>query len=179
VSNSPHDTALLESFAGCWLDAEPTIRAYVRAAVRNPADADDVVQDAAHRMARSFGRYDPDRPFVPWALSVTRSAVIDHIREKNRGARAAGEEVFDALADAHARAHGDVVRMRRTIAECLRRLPARWVGIVQLRYRQDFPPALIAEQLSMTPEAVRAVLMRIRRRLADCLAVRMTTEPDA
>jgi DNA-directed RNA polymerase specialized sigma24 family protein len=43
-----------ESMARHWLSAETSIRAYVAAAIRAPADREDVVQQVALTVARRF-----------------------------------------------------------------------------------------------------------------------------
>ncbi len=159
----------LEAFTRCWLDAQPLLRSYVRGAIQSEADVDDVVQDAAQRIAGSFEGFDLDRPFLPWALVITRSAVIDYFRRQGRERHQFGTEALEAVASSYQRLQVELDIDRRNISGCLEALPPRWAEMIQLRYGNDVPPRHIASQMRMSPEAVRTALARIRRRLADCL----------
>ncbi len=67
-------------FAQCWLEAEPSVSAYVFASVTGFHDAEDVVQRIAQELARRFDEYDSSRPFVGWVLWIAKSRVIDFYR---------------------------------------------------------------------------------------------------
>ncbi len=71
-------------FAQCWVKAEPSISAYVFAAVAGFHDAEDVVQRIAQELARRFDEYDTDRPFLGWAHD---SFAISKNRSENIFAR--------------------------------------------------------------------------------------------
>ena len=47
-------------------------RAYLHAMVRDPELAEDTMSDVAIEISRSWARYDPARPFGPWARGVAR-----------------------------------------------------------------------------------------------------------
>ena len=66
-----------EEFTHCWLEAEPSVSAYVFASISGFHDAEDVVQRIAQELARRFDEYDPNRLFIGWALWIAKSGVID------------------------------------------------------------------------------------------------------
>ena len=43
-----------------------------------------LVQQIAQETARRFDQYDPERPFLGWALWITKSRVIDFYRRRSR-----------------------------------------------------------------------------------------------
>ena len=61
-----------------WTLAVPAVSAFVTSLVGDFQDRDDVLQDTAVAIMESFDQYDPDRPFLAWALGVaaTRSTSI-------------------------------------------------------------------------------------------------------
>lgn len=160
----------LEAFTRHWLEAEQTVQAYVRVSVRNYSDAAEVVQDAALRMARSYATFDPTRPFLPWALHIARSSIIDHYRRVGRRQPVLSSEVLGELAETAARLDPEIRAMRDRVEHCIEKLPDRWAAIVRLRYAHDNSPMHIAATMGTTPEAIRSALVRIRRSLADCLS---------
>ena len=73
-----------EEFTHYWLDAEPSVSAYVFASISGFHDAEDMVQRIAQELARRFDEYDSSRPFVGWALWIAKSRVIDFYRTQDR-----------------------------------------------------------------------------------------------
>ena len=63
---------------------EPRVRAMVRARIREPAAAEDVVQNALLSIHRGRRSYRPERPFVPWMRAIVRNSIIDHFRDRKR-----------------------------------------------------------------------------------------------
>ena len=73
-----------ERLSRLWMQAEPSVNAYVFAAVQRFEDAEDVVQQVALTAARRFEEYDDSRPFVAWVLWLAKSKIIDHYRVQGR-----------------------------------------------------------------------------------------------
>jgi RNA polymerase sigma factor (sigma-70 family) len=88
-----------EEFAQCWLKAEPSISAYVFAAVAGFHDAEDVVQRIAQELARRFDEYDSDRPFIGWALWIAKSRVIDFYRKQSRNQLVFSNDLLQRLGE--------------------------------------------------------------------------------
>jgi RNA polymerase sigma-70 factor (ECF subfamily) len=49
--------------------------------------ADDITQDTCIRVLRSLHRYDPERAFLPWVLTIARRVAIDELRASERRRR--------------------------------------------------------------------------------------------
>ena len=73
-----------ERLTRLWLEAEPSVQAYIFSAIRCAYDAEGVVQQIALTVARRFDEYDGARPFVAWALWLTKSHIADHYRKQGR-----------------------------------------------------------------------------------------------
>lgn len=73
----------------------PAIRRIVGNRMPSPADAEDVVQDVLLSVHAVRHTYDPDRPFLPWLMAITRHRVMDRLRRIGR--RAAHEIVVEEL----------------------------------------------------------------------------------
>ncbi len=56
--------------------------AYAYAIVRNRADAEDAVQDAALKAYRAFAKYDDSRPFKGWWFAILRNCCRDLVRRR-------------------------------------------------------------------------------------------------
>lgn len=53
-------------------------------------DAEDAAQEAVIRIYRGYGSYDPDRPFVLWANTVSANVCIDILRRNRLRSRISG-----------------------------------------------------------------------------------------
>ena len=60
-----------------------------------PADVEDLVQDVLLSVHAVRATYDPDRPFMPWLLAITRNRLADSARRDAR--RLAHEVTVDDL----------------------------------------------------------------------------------
>ena len=88
-----------EEFTQRWLEAEPSMSAYVFASIAGFLDAEDVVQRIAQELARRFDEYDSGRSFAGWALLIAKSRVIDYYRAQGRSRVVFSDELLRQLAD--------------------------------------------------------------------------------
>jgi len=151
---------------------QPNLFAYVRAAGFGWNEAEDILQDAAVALWESYESYDPDRPFVAWAIGITRHLIL-----KRR--RAAGRVVVDsAVCVEIANRIGEVLQAeqarmaheREQLAECLAKMPARGREVIRLRYRDRLGLKEIAQKVGRTYAATNMWLSRLRGKLLDCLS---------
>lgn len=80
----------------------PRLRRFARNLVRNPHDADDVVQIAVERALLRLDQWRSDARLDSWLFKILRNAWIDEVRARGRRAKIfmpeeAGEQVGEAL----------------------------------------------------------------------------------
>jgi RNA polymerase sigma-70 factor (ECF subfamily) len=80
----------------------PRLRRFARNLVRDPHDADDVVQIAVERALRRLDQWHRDARLDSWLFKIVRNAWIDEVRARARRAKIlmpeeAGEQVGVAL----------------------------------------------------------------------------------
>uniref|UniRef100_UPI001F02EA18 sigma-70 family RNA polymerase sigma factor n=1 Tax=Falsiroseomonas oryziterrae TaxID=2911368 RepID=UPI001F02EA18 len=94
-------------------DCLPLLRAVCRARLRDPAEAEDAVQDALLTLHRIRHTYDPARPFRPWLVAIGDRRALDRARRRGRAAnREVGLEVAAELASGAPAADDDVAARR-------------------------------------------------------------------
>src|SRR5271169_2090406 len=79
----------------------PRLRRFARNLVRNPHDADDVVQTAVERALLRFDQWRTDARLDSWLFKILRNAWIDEVRARARRAKIlmpeqAGEQIGEA-----------------------------------------------------------------------------------
>ncbi|MEX1143581.1 MAG: sigma-70 family RNA polymerase sigma factor [Anaerolineales bacterium] len=134
----------------------------------SPQDAEDAAQETFLRAFRSLRRYDPQRKFATWLLSIAANHCIDQYR-RVRPQFVSLEEVAEIeLQEARpgpekaALAHEALDEVQRLLAS----LPARDRAALILYYWYEYSYAELAKALSISVPALKARLHRARRSLA-------------
>ena len=172
------DPATRQAFAQ-WTLAQPAVSAFVHALVLDRSERDDVLQEVAMAVLESYGRYDPSRPFLPWALGIARHVAAESLRRRRRRPVLLG----DAAAEAFAGAVAEVAEAERDrlphLSHCIQELDGRAREICDLRYRQDLAPSAIASMLGIQPNTAAKALQRVREQLRECIERRVRAEVGA
>lgn len=159
-----------------WTLAQPKVAAFVTAVVRDFRDRDDVMQDIAVAVFESFDKYDPERPFVQWAMGVARNQFKNYLRKRQRHLAVFDPETVEVLETAFADLPAEEVRELDFLQECLKKLDAKGRQLCELRYQEDMKPAAISEAIRMSGTAVRKALQRIREQLRACVERKAAAE---
>lgn len=152
-----------------WTLAQPAVAAFLTVVVRDFRERDDLLQEVAVAVMESHDRYDPARPFVPWALGIARNRVGLWLRARKRSRLTFDTAAVESLAVAFAEIPSAEYSRLDRLAECLSRLEGRARELCHLRYCEDLKPAAIAARLGMQANTVAKALERVRTRLRDCI----------
>lgn len=145
-----------------------------------PAEAEDAAQEAFLKAFRGLHRYDPERRFGSWCLSVAAHECIDRLRRRRQptvALDAVDKEV--AFPDAAPGPESMLIRreQEQRVGELLKRLSPLDRAILTLKYWYDMPLEEIAEDLGLTTSAVKSRLHRSRRELAERYLESASLEP--
>jgi RNA polymerase sigma-70 factor (ECF subfamily) len=141
----------------------------------NPNEAEDAAQESFLRAYQHLGRYDPERPFKTWLLSITSNHCIDRLR-KRRLTWLSLDEPLPAHPELTSKApdpeDAAVANERnKMLQSMLAELAPEYRAAVILRYWYDMSYAEIAELLETTESAIKSRLFRARQMLAERLSV--------
>lgn len=136
--------------------------------------AEDAAQESFLRVYRNLARFDRQRPFATWLLSITAHYCIDCLRRRrftmiSIDAEGDDDERPMELPDARAlNPEQETVRHEEQAAlqSVLQQLDATDRAAVVLRYWYDFSEIEISQSLSLTVSAVKSRLHRARKELA-------------
>jgi RNA polymerase sigma-70 factor (ECF subfamily) len=130
--------------------------------VRDPADAEDVVQEALIRGWRGRDRLRSGGAHVGWLLAITRNEAA-RWRDGPRGRREQRIEDLPGLMTGH---DGyDTVLERITVRAAIAGLSEDDRRLLHLRYQEDLTQPQIAEALQIPEGTVKVRLHRVRSRL--------------
>jgi RNA polymerase sigma-70 factor (ECF subfamily) len=149
-----------------------------------PESAEDAAQESFLRAYQNLTRYDRQRPFATWLLSIAAHYCIDRLRKRrfiifSLDAERDEDEAPMELPDAGALdPERETVRHEEQaqIQQALAGLDATDRAAVVLRYWYDFSEIEIAESLKLTVSAVKSRLHRARKAVARLL---LANSPEA
>lgn len=153
--------------------------AYLMAAVRNPHDAEDLLQDVSLAASTSWAQYQPGTPFTAWAREIARRRVLDFAKRRNRRAALLEPEVLERLDQASVRLEAEqpIDPHRDALRACLTKVDGDARRVLELRYGEKHEVSKIARLIGRTVQASYAILKRTKEMLRDCVARRITSEP--
>ncbi len=147
------------------------LRAYVLAIVRDVHRAEDALSDTVVALAREWGRYDPSRPFAPWARGVARRVALAQLRRDAARPIQLDEASLEALG-ADLDRFGDQARLEERkvlLRGCLDRLDPRHRRLIEWRYFENRGIRQIARQTGRSPNALYVAYARIHGALQTCV----------
>ena len=149
---------------------------------RNPADAEDLVQETYLKAFRASDRFEPGTNLRAWLFTILHNTARNRVRDRARDAVAIDSEVVDKAADAPppggasagAAETPESLLMRETLAPELQAaidaLPEAFRQAVWLRDVEEFSYAEIAAMLSIPIGTVMSRISRGRQMLFERLS---------
>ncbi len=135
----------------------------------NPQEAEDAAQESFWRAYQAIAKYDPNRSFPTWLLSITAHYCIDQQRRR----RLPTTELDDILAETapdvntpNPEAVYSQGEHEENIQSLLLSLPELDRAAIILRYWHEASEEEISQSLGITVSAVKSRLHRARRKLA-------------
>src|SRR5687767_7171840 len=138
-----------------------------------PEAAEDAAQESFLRAYQNLQRYDRNRPFATWLLSIAAHYCIDRLRRRKLSVFSLDEEndegvTFEIADPASPNPEAESVKReeRDRLHILLKDLDETDRAAIVLRYWHDCSEIEIAESLNLTVSAVKSRLHRARRALA-------------
>ena len=171
-------TAPFEGEALAYLDS--LYRTSLRL-TRNPADAEDLLQETYLKAFRAAGRFEPGTNLRAWLFTILHNTARNRARDRARDAVTIDSETVERAADAQSGflpgagpvETPETLLIRETLAPDLQKaidaLPDLFRQAVWLRDVEEFSYAEIAEMLTIPAGTVMSRISRGRRLLFDRL----------
>ena len=158
-----------EEFVVLLARHERLLGAYVMTMVPNPADADDILQDAKVIMWRHFHQFEPGTHFAAWARKIAFHQVLAFRKRKHRDKLDFSEAFLNAVAEEMETSAAHLELRERTLNDCIAKLPKDHRQVLHLRYHESLSLEEMSERLERTTTALYRLLSRIRHSLHDCI----------
>lgn len=161
-SGTPVPTAFREAVAAQL----PRLRRFARTLVREPADADDLVQVTVERALRAHGQWNPAARLESWMFGIMKNAWVDEARARvRRGRVLAPEEEGESVGVSPIDSHIEVASVQDAMARLPheQRIAVALVLVEGLSYKEaadvlDVPIGTVTSRIARGRSALAAML---------------------
>jgi RNA polymerase sigma-70 factor (ECF subfamily) len=135
----------------------------------SPQEAEDAAQESFIRAYRYIHRYDPNRSFATWLLSIAAHYCIDQQRKRKYLAVDLDEIIEFGITDDSPLPEHMVTSNEQSdlVQKQLAKLPAKDRMVLILRYWYEMSEKEISETLDISTSAVKSRLHRARKHMAE------------
>jgi RNA polymerase sigma-70 factor, ECF subfamily len=168
-----------EAFVRALTECQAALHGYCQAALGHSEEAKDAWQRTNVVLWRKAHEWDRTTKFLRWALGVARFEVLAVIRDRQRERLVFDGDVAELMADAaaaEAEAHGP---RYEALAHCVDKVLPRQREVLVAHYVFGQPLPEVAASHGMGLSAVKVLLFRLRRSLADCIERQLIKEAQS
>ncbi len=144
-------------------ECRPQIRRVCERRLRDPAEAEDAVQDALLTLHLIRHTYDPARPFRPWLIAIAERRAIDRGRRRARRTRNEGAFATESImgqAPPDVTPFGSDMLAENQLRAALASLPAAQRTALGLTKLQELSLEQASRRSGMTAGALKAATWR-------------------
>lgn len=149
---------------------QAVIYAYILTLLPDRVAAQDVLQETNLVLCRKVAEFEPGTSFKAWAFRVAYWQTMAHLKRiKRSGLVTLEPEVMELVALEAEEQLADFEDRHLALKSCLQKLPAGDASILLAHYQRGESLAEISGRLGRTRDALKQVLLRIRRTLRTCI----------
>lgn len=159
---------------------QAAIYAYVLTILPDRVAAQDILQETNLVLCRKIDEFEPGTNFKAWSFRIAYWQTMAHLKRVQRAGTVALEpDVLELVAQEAEDELIDFEDRHFALKSCLQKLPAGDASILLAHYQRGESIAEISGRLGRTREALKQVLLRIRRSLRTCIERQLASEARA
>jgi RNA polymerase sigma-70 factor (ECF subfamily) len=158
-----------EEFVFLLARHERLLGAYVMTMVPNPADADDILQEAKVVMWRNFAQFQAGTNFGAWSRKIAFHQVLAFRKRKHRDRLDFSDEFLNSVAEELESSSAHLEKRERALHDCVAKLPKDQRDILFMRYHEALSLEEMESRLKRTTAALYRLLSRVRHVLHGCV----------
>ncbi|NNE90575.1 MAG: sigma-70 family RNA polymerase sigma factor [Verrucomicrobiales bacterium] len=156
-------------FVRLWTRHQAEVGRYVYSMIPRSADAAEVLQDVSVLLWKKWDKYDPERPFVPWAIRFAYLEVLKWRQKLAREKLVFSDSLLELLHERHDEEAALMEVRRKALDSCLGKLTEQQRKWVSLRYGRHGAVKEEAEKTGISMHKIYYALEKIRTQLLDCV----------
>src|SRR5829696_2902589 len=159
----------IEAFDGLYAALSGRLRGYLLSQCRDPALADDLLQDTFMQIHRSRRTYEPGRPVTPWVFAIARHVYLMKRRSVGRRLRFEERLAADTLSDDVAHDDLRAIVGRDQVQRALSQVPADQREALLLHHVDGWSFGEIATRLGIRVNAAKTRAFRGMKKMREQL----------
>ena len=157
-----------EEFVRRLVVVQGALRGFILTHVQDVNRAEDVLQDVSVALWKKLETYEPDRPFLRWALGVAHYEVLHSKRDSARCRLVFDEDLIQRVTERYEALETELEKRRMALRHCIDKMPEHYREVVHQRYAEAQSVEEVARRLRRSDGAVHMLLTRIRSALLEC-----------
>lgn len=163
-------------FVDLLTSSQSRLQSYIASMLSNPESTWDVLQETNRVLIEKHQQFRHGTNFLNWSLTVAQFQTMAWLRDQKRDRHVMTPEIVELIGSDG----GEVDSLFKTSDErmralkgCIEKLPNDSRDVIQQRYHDDLPLAQLAATASRSVNAIKQLLFRIRKQLAQCVERQM------
>jgi RNA polymerase sigma-70 factor (ECF subfamily) len=151
----------LNAFESLFRAHQRAVYGWILRIVRDPAAAEDLTVETFMRIHRAHARFQPERPFEPWARRIATRAALDWLRARRPESKLTGRDLHSSSAADP----GITAEIRLKTTQAFARLPPSLRIAAVLSVIEEQPHKEVAAALGISVTAAKLRVFRALRLL--------------
>ena len=157
---------------------QASIYAYILTIHPNRVAAQDILQETNLVLCRKVSEFEAGTNFKAWAFRIAYWQTMAHLKRVQRSGLVSLEpDVLELVAQEAEEEIADFEERHFALKACLGKLPPGDTSILLAHYQSGESLADISGRLGRTRDALKQVLLRIRRTLRTCIERQLAIQP--
>ena len=159
------------AFVRALTESQTALRGCCQASLGHGEEAKEALQRTSIVLWKKREKWDPETPFLHWAIAVAKFEVLGVVRDRQRESKryVFDSEVVEQMVDDAEATVGLNPEMEEALEVCMSKLSLKNRETLSAYYSGDLTIKEIANSGNRGLGAVRVMLMRIRRSLGSCI----------
>jgi RNA polymerase sigma-70 factor (ECF subfamily) len=161
----------LDAFETLFREYQGEVYGWIVRIVRDPAAAEDLTIETFWRIYRARARFDPHRPFGPWARRIATNLALEHLSTR-RAERPLDDDLPARVLACSTPDPAASAEVRANVSAAFGELPAKLRAAATLAIVEETPYTEIAGALGISVNGVKSRVFRAVRLLRRSLEKR-------
>jgi len=172
-SSPPPPPEYINELVAC----QSQLYAYILASVCSEVDGADILQLTNVVLWERHRTYDPERPFMGWAITTARYQILTFLKDRHREPLVFDTDIISGM-QLLAETNIETVNPREeALKVCLTKLREEHRMMLSARYAHRKSIAVIANACDRSIDGVKSLLKRLRKSLGSCIQSQLQ-EPE-
>ncbi len=163
-------------FVRLWTCHQAEVERYVFSMIPRRVDAAEVLQNVSVLLWKKWDKYDPERPFVPWAIRFAYLEILKWRQKLAREKLVFSDSLLEQLHTRHDEEMPLMEARQNALTGCMKLLTDQQRKWVELRYGRHGAVKREAEESGISMHKIYYALEKIRDQLQLCIEHRLQKE---